>query len=111
MVIFPTLAYAAQIWAFDQAEILELAQTHFLRKLLLIYPPRAANYFLRLEVGRKHTLYRILELAIKFNFKLCALQVTRIAKIMLNELIFLNNTKYINKESKTWVMTYAHLLN
>src|SRR5258705_10067795 len=103
MVIFPTLAYAAQIWAFDQAEILEQAQTHFMRKLLLIYPPRAANYFLRLELGRQHTQYRILDLAIKFHFRLFSMNNTRLPNIMLKELLYQHRKGKVKKGSKTWL--------
>ncbi len=82
-VILPKVMYSAQIWALDQTQILEQVQTHFLRKLLAIYPPRAANYFLRLELERSHILYRLFSLAIKFHHKLHIMQNFRLPKILL----------------------------
>ena len=85
-VILPITTYAAQIWALEYSDILEMTQTHFIRKLLLIFPPRAANYFLRLEMGRQHLQYQILFLTIKYHFKLFKMQNKRLPKIILNEL-------------------------
>src|SRR5258705_12249146 len=84
-VILPRVTYAAQIWAIENTDILEMTQTYFMRKLLLIYPPRAANYFLRLELGRLHIQHRIVLATIKFHCKVFNMSDTRLPKIVLRE--------------------------
>jgi len=109
--ILSTIIYAAQIWALEQGDIIEMAQTHFIRKLLAIYPPRSANYFLRLETGRVHTQYRLLSLAVKFHGKLIKMQEVRLPKIIYEEQIHLNKTGKSYKEDKNWLKLYEKILN
>src|SRR5258705_8459224 len=109
-VILPKATYAAQAWAMDQTDILEQIQTHFLRKLLQIYPPRATNYFLRLETGRLHITYRILMSTIKFHHKIYNMKNTRLPNIMYNELTqCLPKTSFRPKGD--WLSTYTNALN
>src|SRR5258705_961986 len=87
-----------------------MPQSHFLRKLLQIYPPRAANFFLRLELGRQHIQARILFLAIRYHNKLVLMQNNRFPKIILNELLLQHTNAKQNKQNN-WISTYTTLLN
>src|SRR5258705_2435647 len=79
--------------------------------MLLVFPPRAANYFLRLELGRVHVKYRILKVAIRFHSKLIHMQPTRLPKIIFEGQWLQHNTTSPYKEEKSWIKTYGKTLN
>src|SRR5258705_3720333 len=112
-VILSAVLFSSQIWALDQYDILERVQTYFLRKLLLVFPPRAANFFLRLELGRKHVKLQIMTMAIKFHYKVHNLQEQRLPQILLRELNYHQKQKVITNKSKakSWLSNYTNLLN
>jgi len=109
-VILPGVAYAAQIWAQDYSEILEMSHTYFLRKLLLIFPPRAANYFVRLELGRRKIQSRIMLISIKYHFKLFSMPATRLPHIFYTDQLLTRQTASQNMPTN-WLNTYNCFLN
>lgn len=91
-----TLFYAIQVWGFKSLEEIEVVQTNFFKKILLL-PQNTPNYALRLEVGTVKLLSKVFKLSLNLIEKILSMKKDRLPKICLLRLIKLSkstNTVY-----------------
>lgn len=96
--VAPTIFYGAESWGLDHLETIDIAQTDFFKRILLLAPNTPA-YLIRLEIGATNLSVTLLERAWDWIIRILRMEDDRWPKICLLNLIKqLNNpnlqTKY-----------------
>ncbi|XP_015125038.1 uncharacterized protein LOC107046834 [Diachasma alloeum] len=85
-IVVSTLLYAAPAWALQYIEDIELIQSNFYKRLLLL-PSNTPSYVLRREVGSTRLGYLVVKLILRWYIKVLKMEDHRLPKVCLCRLM------------------------
>jgi len=102
-IVRATLLYNSHIWGLRYLEVIEKAQSHFLKKYLSL-SRISANYLTRLECGRVQLGANVWKQCIQYFVKLSAMPNYRLPKACFDKLLHSNPTE--QSEKFNWVTQF-----
>lgn len=100
-IVINSLTHCAAVWGLRYPDIIETAQTGFLKRLLSL-TRSTPNYILRLETGLSHLCLTVFKMALNWQQKLLIMSESRYPKICYNRLLYLD-ARDLSVDAYNWV--------